>query len=133
MIFNIAVPTREGDMVDEHFGHCEYFTIFKVDEETKTIISKEKLDSPEGCGCKSNIIHTFLEKEVDVMLAGGIGGGAVAMLESCGIGVFNGCCGQTDEVVLRFLNGEVCNQGACCNHEGCGEHHHEGCGHHNCN
>ena len=133
MIFNIAVPTREGDMVDEHFGHCEYFTIFKVDEETKTIISKEKLDSPEGCGCKSNIIHTFLEKEIDVMLAGGIGGGAVAMLESRGIGVFNGCGGKTDEAVLRFLNGEVCGQGVCCNHEGCGEHHHEGCGHHNCN
>ncbi|MBR6067895.1 MAG: NifB/NifX family molybdenum-iron cluster-binding protein [Bacteroidales bacterium] len=131
MIFNIAIPTREGDMVDEHFGHCEYFTLFKVDDETKTIISKEKLDSPEGCGCKSNIIHTFLEKEIDVMLAGGIGGGAVAMLESSGIGVFNGCSGPTSEVVLNFLNGKIYAQGECCSH------HHDGCehscDHHHCN
>ncbi len=132
MILNIAIPTREGDMVDEHFGHCEYFTIFKVNDETKTIISKEKLDSPEGCGCKSDIIHTFLEKEIDVMLAGGIGAGAVALLESSGIGVFNGCSGQTDETVLNFLNGKVYGQGVCCNHDGCGEHHGE-CGeHHSC-
>ena len=118
-------------MVDEHFGHCEYFTIFKVDDETRTIISKEKLDSPEGCGCKSNIIHTFLEKEIDVMLAGGIGGGAVAMLESSGIGVFNGCSGPTSEVVLNFLNGKIYAQGECCSH------HHDGCehscDHHHCN
>ncbi len=131
MIFNVVVPTREGDMVDEHFGHCEYFTLFKVDSENKSIISKEKLESPEGCGCKSNIIHTFLAKEVDVMLAGGIGGGAVAMLEASGIGVFNGCSGKTDDVVMQFLNGEVCAQGACCSgHSNCGEHH---CEHHSCN
>jgi len=89
------------------------------------------LDSPEGCGCKSNIIHTFLEKEIDVMLAGGIGGGAVAMLESSGIGVFNGCSGPTSEVVLNFLNGKIYAQGECCSH------HHEGCehscDHHHCN
>ncbi len=130
MILNVVLPTREGDFVDEHFGHCEYFTMYKVDDEAKTILSKEILDSPEGCGCKSNIIHTFLEKEVDVMLAGGIGGGAVAMLESSGIGVFNGCFGKTEDVVLRFLNGQVCDQGACCSgHANCGEHQ---CGHHSC-
>ncbi|MCF0206306.1 MAG: dinitrogenase iron-molybdenum cofactor biosynthesis protein [Bacteroidales bacterium] len=125
MVFNVVIPTRDGGFVDEHFGHCEYFTLYKVDDEKKTILSKERLDSPEGCGCKSNIIHTFLEKEVDVMLAGGIGGGAVAMLESSGIGVFNGCCGNTDEVVMQFLNGQVCSQGACCSA------HHDGC-HHDC-
>lgn len=128
MILNVVIPTREGDFVDEHFGHCEYFTVFKVDAAAKTILSKERLDSPEGCGCKSNIIHTFLENEIDVMIAGGIGAGAVEMLETSGIGVFNGCSGKTDEVIMRFLNGEVCDRGACCSHHG-GCHTHT-CDHH---
>lgn len=130
MIFTIVIPTREGGFVDEHFGHCEYFTLYKIDSDKMTILEKKKLESPEGCGCKSNIIHTFLENDVDVMLAGGIGGGAIAMLESNGIEVYNGCSGSTDEVIGKLLRGEVFNQGACCaGHEGCGEHH---CGHHSC-
>ena len=35
----IALPTHHHD-VDDHFGHCEYFTVFTVDEE-KRILSKE--------------------------------------------------------------------------------------------
>ena len=49
----IAIPTRE-DMVDDHFGHCAYYTVVTLDEQNQ-IVNQERLDSPEGCGCKSNI------------------------------------------------------------------------------
>ena len=49
----IAVPTREN-VVDDHFGHCAYYTLFTVDDD-KNITNIETLPSPQGCGCKSNI------------------------------------------------------------------------------
>ena len=48
----IAVPTR-GKVVDEHFGHCEYYTVFTI--ENKDVLKSEVVKSPQGCGCKSNI------------------------------------------------------------------------------
>jgi predicted Fe-Mo cluster-binding NifX family protein len=36
----IALPSR-GNLVDSHFGHCEYFTIFTVDDNSKQILSQE--------------------------------------------------------------------------------------------
>lgn len=40
----IALPSRDG-MVDGHFGHCEAFTIYTLDE-SKNIIEEEKLTPP---------------------------------------------------------------------------------------
>ena len=40
----IAVPTR-GNLVDDHFGHCEAYTVFDIDE-NKKIIHSEMLPSP---------------------------------------------------------------------------------------
>lgn len=28
----IAIPTRE-DVVDDHFGHCDHYTVFTIDED----------------------------------------------------------------------------------------------------
>ena len=49
----IAIHTRE-DGVDDHFGHCDHYTVFTIDGD-KNVISSERLDSPQGCGCKSDI------------------------------------------------------------------------------
>ena len=43
----IAIPTRDG-MVDDHFGHCAYYTVVTLDEQNQ-VIKQERLDSPEGC------------------------------------------------------------------------------------
>ncbi len=43
----MALPSR-GDIIDSHFGHCEYFTVFTVNE--SEIISQEIVPSPAGCG-----------------------------------------------------------------------------------
>ena len=51
-MIKIAIPTRDN-VVDDHFGHCDHYTIFNVDND-KNIISSERLDSPQGCGCKGS-------------------------------------------------------------------------------
>ena len=50
MMKKLAIPTRDG-MVDDHFGHCAYYTVVTLDEQNQ-VVKKERLDSPEGCGCK---------------------------------------------------------------------------------
>jgi len=81
----IALPSRQNQ-VDEHFGHCEYFTVFTVND-NKEIILEETVASPTSCGCKSNVAQTLAEMGVTMMLAGNIGQGAVNVLNGCGIDV----------------------------------------------
>jgi len=88
----VAVPTR-GNNVDDHFGHCEAYTIFNI-EETQKVISSELLPSPQGCGCKSNIATVLKNKGVSVMLAGNMGNGAFNVLRNQGIEVFRGNSGD---------------------------------------
>ena len=117
----IALPSR-GNQVDGHFGHCEYFTVYTIDDNNK-ILSEERIDSPAGCGCKSNIVSTLAERGVNVMLAGNMGGGAVNVIQSHGIKVYRGCTGQLREVTEAWLAGEVNDSGVGCEaHEGCDNH-----------
>ncbi|MFZ7101819.1 MAG: NifB/NifX family molybdenum-iron cluster-binding protein [Peptococcaceae bacterium] len=118
----IAVPSQ-NNQVDNHFGHCQYFTIFTVDE-TKKIINAERMDSPVGCGCKSNIAVDLANTGVTVMLAGSIGDGAVRILNSCGIEVVRGCSGDLQNVVEGFIKGTITDSGEICTEHG-HECHHE--------
>ena len=62
----IAVPTRDG-RVDDHFGHCAYYTIFDVVD--GKVVGVSKMASPEGCGCKSSIASLLRQMGLMVMLA----------------------------------------------------------------
>jgi len=115
----VAVPTR-GSVVDDHFGHCEYFTIFNV--ENNEVQSKERQDSPVGCGCKSNIASILQEKGVEVMLAGNMGQGAVNVLNASNISVVRGCSGDIDKLVAQWIDGKIKDQHILCDHHDCDNH-----------
>ncbi len=118
----LAVPTR-NNFVDDHFGHCEAFTIFTVDANNK-IENAEILPSPQECGCKSNIAAILKEKGVSVMLAGNMGGGALNVLQHHGIQVVRGCSGDVHKVAEDFLAGNIEDSGiGCHNHQHHGDDH----------
>ena len=112
----IAVPTRDGH-IDDHFGHCAYYTIFEV--ENNEIVATSRLDSPEGCGCKSNIASVMEEMGISVMLAGNMGEGAKNKLTSHNIKVIRGCKGDIEAVVKGYLLGFVMDSGIACHHHEC--------------
>lgn len=116
----IAIPTRNG-VVDDHFGHCAYYTIFTIGE-NKQIIRTETQDSPEGCGCKSNIASVLEAKGVELMLAGNMGEGAKNTLEAHHIRVIRGCSGQVEAVAAAWLRGEITDSGEACAHHECPSH-----------
>jgi predicted DNA-binding protein (UPF0251 family)/predicted Fe-Mo cluster-binding NifX family protein len=112
----VAVPTR-GGMVDEHFGHCEYFTVYSVAD--GKVASESRVDSPDGCGCKSDIASVLAKSGVTLMLAGNMGEGAVRVLKANGIDVIRGAAGQARTVVDAWLAGSVKDSGVGCTaHEG---------------
>jgi len=113
----IALPTQQN-IIDSHFGHCEYFTVFTVDDSTKEILSQETVASPEGCGCKSNIAFVLADMGVTVMLAGNMGDGAVNVLGNAGIQVLRGCAGDVKEVTQSWLNGTLEDSGESCHAHG---------------
>jgi len=108
----IALPSNERT-VDGHFGHCQCFTIFTVDDKNR-IVSEEKLTPPPGCGCKSNIIPQLAGMGVSIMLAGNMGSRAVSVLSSAGIKVIRGCVGDVREVVEAWLAGKIDDSGIGC-------------------
>lgn len=117
----IAVPVTQDKQIDSHFGHCESYNIFTISEKNE-ITEIKNLNSPQGCGCKSNIASVLASDGVSVMLAGGIGSGAINVLNSCGIQVVRGCYGNATEVVKLYLAGLVEDSGSSCQHH---DHHHQ--------
>jgi len=111
-MIKIAVPTRAGQ-VDEHFGHCEAFTIYSIDD-AKAVSGQERFTPPPACGCKSNLVGTLVEMGVSVLLAGNMGEGAAQKLGQAGIKVFRGVKGDVGEAVQAFLDGKIKDSNILC-------------------
>lgn len=122
----IAVTYDNGE-VFQHFGHTEQFKVY-VTEDGK-VVSSEIVGS-DGSGHEA-LASLLAGEGIDVLICGGIGGGAQAALEQCGIELCAGASGSTDEAVAAFLRGELVNTGANCSHHedghSCGDHEHGGC------
>lgn len=107
----IAIPITDGN-VSEHFGRCEEFVL--VDIENNKIINKNKEKNP---GHKPGFLPKFLkEKNVDIVLTGGIGNRAISIFGKFGIEVYSGIKGDYEDVIKDFLKGEIKQKENLCNH-----------------
>ena len=130
----IAV-THENGQIFQHFGHTEQFKIYTV-EDGRITDSTVVNTNGQGHGALASVLRSL---GADILICGGIGGGAQMALANAGIKLFGGVGGDCDEAVQAFIAGNLgYNPNVKCNHhdhahdEGghhCGEH---GCGSHNC-
>ncbi len=126
----IAVTYENGEIFS-HFGHTKEFKIYNTDG--GKIVSSEVISTNgSGHGALSELLKGL---GVDVLICGGIGGGAQVALAMAGIKLFGGVKGAADDAVLAYLsNSLMFDPNAKCDHhdhnhgEGhtCGDH---GCGH----
>jgi predicted Fe-Mo cluster-binding NifX family protein/predicted DNA-binding protein (UPF0251 family) len=119
-IMKIAVPSRDGN-VDEHFGHCKEFLIFRVEGEK--LVEEQSIPSLEGCGCKSGVASTLAHSGVTHLVAGNMGEGAVRVLNAQGIEVARGASGPAKAAAEAFAKGAFIDAGIGC--VGHGESGHE--------
>ncbi|MGG6310368.1 NifB/NifX family molybdenum-iron cluster-binding protein [Paenibacillus macerans] len=116
----IAVAS-EGKMVTEHFGHCENFNIFEVENNKIS-----KVTSFSNPGHKPGFLPNFLnDLGVTTIITGGIGGGAVKVFNEKGIEVISGVSGHADAAVDSYLQGNLKTGNTVCH-----DHQYHGqCGH----
>lgn len=126
----IAVTYENGEIF-QHFGHTEKFKVYDV--ENGKIVASEIVDTNgSGHGALAGVLTAL---NVNVLICGGIGGGAQAALYAEGIELFGGVSGDADKAVEEYIAGKlVYNPHVKCNHHygedhGCGGEHHCG-GHH---
>ena len=125
----IAVPYENG-LVFQHFGHTSQMKLY--DTEGGQIVGEQitgTADSGHGA------LAGFLSGHgVDVLICGGIGGGAQQALAQAGIRLYGGVTGNADDAVRSFLAGAL-NYSAdvhCEHHEHHGRHGHCGEDKHGC-
>ena len=124
----IIAVTYLGEEIFQHFGHCDQFKLYKI-ENDKIIDSVVVATNGQGHGALSQFLK---ELGVEVLICGGIGGGALNSLSEYGIKVFGGVEGSCDEAVNSFLSGNLkYDANVKCSHHDhsanhvCGDH---GCG-----
>ncbi|MDQ0204222.1 NifB/NifX family molybdenum-iron cluster-binding protein [Pectinatus haikarae] len=98
----IAVP-YEKEQVFQHFGKTETFKFYKV---SKHAIINTEMISVSGSG-HGKIVDILKEKEIDILICGGIGSGAQDLLKQNGIQFFGGVTGKTDKAVNDYLMGSL--------------------------
>ena len=127
----IAV-TYEAGLIFQHFGHTAQFKIYEV--ENNEVKSAQVVDAAGfGHGALAGFL---LQQGVQVLICGGIGGGAQVALANAGIALYGGVQGDADEAVEALLSGQLMyNPCVRCDHHdhdhghACGDH---GCGSHGC-
>lgn len=125
----VAVTYENGEIF-QHFGHTEQFKLYDIEE--GEIIAEHVIDTNgSGHGALAGLLAA---EKVDVLICGGIGGGAQTALAEGGITLFGGATGKADEAVKAWINDSlVYNPNVQCSHHhhedghSCGENKH-GCG-----
>lgn len=133
-IMRIAVTYLDGEIYG-HFGHTESFKFYDI-EDGKVIKSEVVGTNGSGHGALAEFLAS---NKVDVLICGGIGGGAINALKEAGISLFGGVTGSADEAVQAYLDQNLkFNPNVKCSHHEhehgedahtCGSH---GCGKHDC-
>ncbi len=116
--------TYENGLVFQHFGHTAQFKIYTVED--GKVLSSEVVDTNgNGHGALAGFLTGL---GVNVLICGGIGGGARFALQDADIEIYGGVSGDADEAAENFAAGLLrFDPHATCHH------HHEGghsCGHH---
>ena len=110
----IAIPVTNG-VLSPHFGHCEAFALLDTDKDTKSIKETTLVDAlPHEPG----LLPAWLaEKDVELIIAGGMGQRARDLFTAKSIGVVVGAPSDTAEsIVTAYLDGNLESGENACDH-----------------
>lgn len=112
MIMKIAVTYLNGD-VFQHFGKTENFKIYEIENNK---IKKSYVISNNGI-THCALINYLKELNVDTLICGGLGYGAISKLNELNIKLYAGVTGSSDKAVddllenkLEFDNSHTCEE-----------------------
>lgn len=127
-IMRIAVPYERGQ-VFQHFGHTGQMKIYDIADGK---IVQEQIADTTGTG-HGALVGVLSGQKVDILICGGIGGGAQEALAQAGIKLYGGVTGSADEAVNALLAGKLhYSADVRCDHHGHERHAHCGEDKHGC-
>jgi predicted DNA-binding protein (UPF0251 family)/predicted Fe-Mo cluster-binding NifX family protein len=94
----IAV-SYENEEVFQHFGQSPSFKFYEI--KNKKVVATQ-VEATAGVGHR-DLIPWLQERNVNVLICGGIGGMAIDLLKEAGIACYAGVMGEADEAVQQFL------------------------------
>jgi predicted Fe-Mo cluster-binding NifX family protein len=131
----VAIST-DCDHVSEHFGRCPSFTIASIED--GKLLDQKVIENP---GHQPGYLPVFLsQKEVDCIIAGGMGARARELFHQYNIETILGVSGTVSDVLASLLAGTLAgSENLCtprkgkgygvdksvCDHGGAGSHHHD--------
>jgi len=110
----IAIPLAQGKL-SLHFGHCDQFAIFDIDDNIKKVINRKDATPPTHApGVLPQWLH---ENNVSVIIAGGMGQRAQQLFTQNYIKVVIGASGQSpEELVSAYLENTLETGDNICDH-----------------
>ncbi len=113
----IAVPVS-GGRLSAHFGHCDEFMIFRAAEHAAPGAGPEVVEVLEAPPHQPGLLPAWLhERDVHVVIAGGMGTRALNLFTEAGIEVVVGAAGSDPETIVRsFLDGSLVAGQNICDH-----------------
>jgi len=110
----IAIPLAQGK-ISLHFGHCDQFAIFDIDDSTSKVINRKDAAPPDHApGALPKWLH---ENNVGVIIAGGMGQRAQQLFAQNDIKVVIGASGQSpEELVSAYLENTLETGDNICDH-----------------
>ncbi len=101
----VAIPVAQGKF-SLHFGHCDQFAIFDVDESAGKVLGRDDVVPPAHApGVLPQWLH---ENGVNVIIAGGMGQRAQQLFTQNSIKVVTGASGNSpEELVSAYLENKL--------------------------
>jgi len=110
----IAIPLAQGKL-SLHFGHCDQFAIFDIDDNLKKVINRKDAAPP---GHEPGVLPRWLhENNVSVIIAGGMGQRAQQLFTQNDIKVIIGASdGSPEELISAYLENTLETGDNICDH-----------------
>ncbi len=110
----LALPVNGGKLC-LHFGHCEMFHVFDIEESSKKLSGKISYEAPPH---EPGLLPTWLaDKGVNCIIAGGMGSRAKELFAQKGINVIIGApARESEEIVKEYLENRLVTGSNSCDH-----------------
>lgn len=113
----VAYDPSNGEIF-QHYGLTEYFKVYDINVRENKVESDVRGTEGKSHGGLTQVVTGL---GVDILICGGIGGGAQKALVKEGVRVFAGCTGNADTAIEKLMKNELVYR----EDYTCEDHHHD--------
>ena len=100
-----AKGKNREDLLDLHFGRCDYFQVFDSENNTIKVLENKGISASGGAGVVA--ANQIIDEEVEVVITGSLGPNAFKLISKAGISPYK--CEELPikDVLIKYRNNEL--------------------------